>query len=179
MAPPAPAPAPNTASPSNNTRFFGSQIGGKSVINYSYTDRPGRLMAWDVYYFFKFSWAIPYVLWPLCPADSAELSELSLTPGNAFCVAVHVVLCMLQLALLVALPVLAVFPVWTAATAVALFMLLNKGLCLLLNGEGVEYRSDPQYAPALPEHAHEQWIFINGVSVGWVWGGCGLASGKC
>jgi hypothetical protein len=59
-----------------------------------------------------------------------------------------------------------VLPVWTAAGLVALFMLVNKALCTLLNGEGVEYHSDPEYAPALPEHAHEQWIYINGVAAG-------------
>ncbi len=165
MAPPPPAASP-AASPPNDTRFFGSQIGGKSVINYSYTDMPWKLMAWDVYYFFKFFWAIPYILWPLSPADSAELSELSFTSGNVFCIAVHVVLCVLQLAFIMALPVLVVLPVWTAVMAVALFLLVNKGLCTFLNGHAIEYRSDPKYAPELPEHAHEQWIFINGVAAG-------------
>lgn len=151
----------------DGTRFFGSQIGGRSVINYSYTDMPWRLMAWDVYYFFKFSWAIPYILWPLTPTDSGELSELSPTRGNVFCIVVHAVLCILQLAFLITLPCLFVFPVWTAAALVTLFLLLNKGLCCLLNGDRVEYRSDPEYAPELPEHAHEQWIYINGVAAGY------------
>jgi hypothetical protein len=157
---------PNTASPGGDTRFFGSQIGGRSAINYSYTDMPWKLMAWDVYHFFQYLWALPYILWPVRPADSAELSELSPTWGNLFSIAVHVVLCVLQLAGVVALPLLLVLPVWTAAGLVALFMLVNKALCTLLNGEGVEYHSDPEYAPALPEHAHEQWIYINGVAAG-------------
>ncbi|KAL2133537.1 hypothetical protein VTI74DRAFT_8759 [Chaetomium olivicolor] len=170
-APPPPAVVPKkpSASPGNDTQFYGSQIGGRSVINYSYTDMPWKLMAWDIYYFFKFFWAIPYILWPISPADSGELSELSFTRGNVFCIAMHVVLCVLQLGGIVALPWLLVLPVWTALLLVALSMLVNKGLCTLLNSEHVEYHSDPKYAPALPEHAHEQWIFINGVATGSHW----------
>ncbi|KAK4242881.1 hypothetical protein C8A03DRAFT_10899 [Achaetomium macrosporum] len=169
MAAPPPPARPKTASPDCDTCFFGSQIGGRSAINYSYTDMPWKLMAWDVYYFFQYLWAIPYILWPVRPADSAELSELSPTWGNLFSVAIHVVLCVLQLAGIVALPLLLVLPVWTAAGLLTLFMLVNKALCTLLNSERVEYHSDPEYAPALPEHAHEQWIFINGVAAGAHW----------
>ncbi|KAH6623525.1 hypothetical protein F5144DRAFT_595672 [Chaetomium tenue] len=153
----------------SNIRFFGSQIGGRSVINYGYTDMPWKLMAWDIYNFFKFFWAIPYILWPLSPTDSAELSELSCTWGNAWAIAVHVVLCVVQLAGLVALPALVVLPVWTTILLVTLFFLANRILYSLLNGEGVEYHSDPKYAPELPEHAHEQWIYINGVAAGSHW----------
>lgn len=173
--PPPPPTRPDTTNPNNNTngadnniRFFGSQIGGRSVINYGYTDMPWKLMAWDIYNFFKFFWAIPYILWPLSPADSAELSELSCTWGNAWAIVVHVVLCVVQLAGLVALPALVVLPVWTAILFITLFFLVNRILYSLLNGEGVEYHSDPKYAPELPEHAHEQWIYINGVAAGYV-----------
>jgi hypothetical protein len=160
---------PRKAGSSNNhTEFFGSQIGDKSAVNYSYTDMPWRLMAYDVYYFFKFFWAIPSVLWPLSPADSGELSELSFTSENVYAVAIHVVLVILQLGFIVALPFLVMLPVWTAVAAVALFMLLNRSLTCLLNGDRVEYESDEKYAPALPKHAHEQWIYINGVAAGYI-----------
>ncbi|KAL2144694.1 hypothetical protein VTI28DRAFT_8632 [Corynascus sepedonium] len=167
--PPPPSPRPATVNLGGDTRFFGSQIGGRSVINYGYTDMPWKLMAWDVYYFFKFSWAIPYIVWPLSPADSGELSELSPTWGNIRAIMMHVLLCVLQLGGIVLLPALVVLPVWTAALIVGIFLLVNKLLCMLLNGKGVEYHSDPKYAPALPEHAHEQWIFINGVAAGSHW----------
>ncbi|EAQ83304.1 hypothetical protein CHGG_09708 [Chaetomium globosum CBS 148.51] len=121
--PPPPPTRPDTTNPNNNTngadnniRFFGSQIGGRSVINYGYTDMPWKLMAWDIYNFFKFFWAIPYILWPLSPADSAELT----------------------------LPALVVLPVWTAILFITLFFLVNRILYSLLNGEGVEYHSDPK-----------------------------------
>ncbi|KAK0725340.1 hypothetical protein B0H67DRAFT_482592 [Lasiosphaeris hirsuta] len=152
---------------SNKTRFLGSQVGDKSVINYSYTDMPWRLIAWDVYYFFKFIWALPHILVPMRPTDSDHLAELSFTRGNIFCIAVHIVLCVLQLGFIAAIPALILLPIWTAIIALGVFFLVNHGLCALINSENVEYNSDPQYAPALPEHAHEQWIFINGVAVGY------------
>ncbi|KAL1876377.1 hypothetical protein VTK73DRAFT_9446 [Phialemonium thermophilum] len=151
------------------TKFFGSQIGGKSVINYAYTDMPGKLLAFDVYYFFTFAWAIPYILLPLTPADSGELDELSLTLQNVFCIFIHVILCALQLAFILALPLSVLLPVWTVVLGAACFFLVNQALCSLLNGRKSEYHSDPEYAPRLPEHDHEQWIFINGVAVGEHW----------
>ncbi|KAK1757240.1 hypothetical protein QBC47DRAFT_412558 [Echria macrotheca] len=153
----------------NETRFFGSQIGGRSVINYSYTDLPWRLMAYDVYYFFVFIWALPYILWPVSPTDSGDLDELAWTRENLFCIAVHFVLCILQLGFIISIPWLVLLPIWMAGLAVALFMLVNSGMCMLINGKEVEYHSSPKYAPAKPEHAHEQWIFINGVAVGEHW----------
>ncbi|RYP46545.1 hypothetical protein DL768_007261 [Monosporascus sp. mg162] len=74
---------------------FGSQIGGESVINYSYTDMPFKLLSKDIFYFFYY-----------------------------------------------------------AGT---------------LNGSTIVFHSDPEYAPTLAEHEHEQWIFINGVAVGEAW----------
>lgn len=155
----------------SSTAFIGSQTGGESVINYSYTDLPWTLMMWDVYYFFHYLWAIFYVVWPVTPTDSAELSELSFTYGNVLSLAVHLVLVVLQLAFVVALPFMIILPVWTAVGLIAGFMGVNKLLCVILNGRGgqVEYHSDPEYAEARKEHEGEVWIFINGVAAGEHW----------
>lgn len=176
MAAPPPPAVGRPASSNSGTYFFGSQIGGGSVINYSYTDMPWKLLAWDAYYFFKFFWAVPYLVWPFYPADSAELSELSPTRENVFCIVVHAVLCVVQLAGLVALPGLALLPGWAAGLLVTLFLLFNHALCWMLNSKDVEYHSDPKYAPILPQHAHEQWIYINGVAAGYVQGARNTAS---
>ncbi|KAK0673621.1 hypothetical protein QBC41DRAFT_311193 [Cercophora samala] len=155
----------------SSTAFIGSQTGGESVINYSYTDLPWTLMMWDVYYFFHYLWAIFYVVWPVTPTDSAELSELSFTYGNVLSLGVHLVLVVLQLGFIVALPFMVILPVWTAVGLIAGFMGVNKLLCMVLNGRGdqVEYRSDPEYAEARKEHEGEVWIFINGVAAGEHW----------
>lgn len=151
-----------------STKFFGSQVGGASVINYSYTDLPSRLLMWDIYYFFQYAWALPWILMPVTPSDSGEMDELAVTWPNVFCVALHALLFVLQVAFVLALPLVAFFPIYMAAIGIGAFMTLNWALCLLLNGPSVEYHSDEKYAKFLPEHAHEQWIFINGVAVGYV-----------
>lgn len=157
--------------PLDTVNFFSSQIGDQTVINYSYTDDPWRLLAWDTYYFFYYSWALPYILFPYKPAYSGELSELSPTRGNIFCVLIHTILVILQLGFfLVILPLALFIPLWTSILIVGAFMTLNIALCALLNGNGVIFHSDPNYArPNQPRFAHEQWIFLNGVAVGSHW----------
>lgn len=49
-----------------------------------------------------------------------------------------------------------------------IFGLVNKVICKFLNGDGIEYPSNPKYAEAREEHKHEQWVFLNGVAVGYV-----------
>lgn len=150
------------------TKFFGSQIGGKSVINYAYTDDPWRLFAYDIYYFFVFAWSLPWILMPIQPCDSGDLDELAFTRKNLFCIFIHFVLCIMQLSFILVLPFALLLPVWLVAAAMVAFFTVNSLLCMLLNGTTVEYWSDEKYAPALPEHAHEQWVFLNGVAVGYV-----------
>lgn len=162
--------SPSSAS-DNIVNFFGSQIGDQTVINYSYTDDPWRLLAWDTYYFFYYIWALPHIIFPFKPADSGALSELSPTRGNIFCVFIHVILVVLQLAFLLLLLPLALFlPLWTTVLLTGAFLALNKALCALLNGSGILFHSDPQYArPNQARFAHEQWVFLNGVAVGSHW----------
>ncbi|KAI1338161.1 hypothetical protein F5Y15DRAFT_407783 [Xylariaceae sp. FL0016] len=152
-----------------HTKFFGSQVGGSSVINYSYTDMPWKLMMWDVRYFFKFAWYLPWIVWPVTPCDGGDFDELSLTAPNLWCIFVHIILVFLQLTFLLALPLAFVLPVWLFLAALAAFLLVNSLLCRCLNGGTITYTSDPRYAPALREHQHEQWIFVNGVAVGEAW----------
>jgi hypothetical protein len=150
------------------TQFYRSQIGEESVIDYSHTDFPFKLLAKDIYYFCFYVWALPWVVWPVYPFKSKDFDELYPSSQNIFCIVVHLVLVILQLGFLLALPFAVVLPVWVAAAAIAGFMTLNWLLCKLLNGTKETYTSDEKYAKALPEHAHEQWVFLNGVAVGYV-----------
>ncbi|KAM0276389.1 hypothetical protein ACHAQH_006791 [Verticillium albo-atrum] len=152
-----------------STKFFGSQVGGQTVINYAYTDLPSRLMTWDIYYFFYYSWALPWIILPLTPSDSGDLDELAVTPQNIFCIVLHFILCILQLLFVLSLPAALFFPIWMAVVCWGAFLVFNWAICLLLNGPGIEYHSDKKFAEARPEHAHEQWVFLNGVAVGDHW----------
>ncbi|KAI1463578.1 uncharacterized protein F4812DRAFT_453520 [Daldinia caldariorum] len=153
----------------DRTEFVNSQVGGESVINYSYTDMPWRLMMWDIRYFFTFAWALPWVIWPVRPCDGDHFDELSFTRENVWCMFIHAILVVLQLFFILMLPLAVLFPVWMVAVGIAVFFAVNKLLCLFLNGKTITFTSDPKYAPALEEHAHEQWIFLNGVAVGEAW----------
>ncbi|ETS84203.1 hypothetical protein PFICI_02228 [Pestalotiopsis fici W106-1] len=160
-----------TADVIDHTEFLRCQTGGKSVINYSYTDNPLKLLMWDIWTFLSFSYALPWVVWPPTPSESApELDELSWAPGNLFCLFVHLVLIVLQIGfLLVLIPICILLPVWMAALCIGGFLGLNWLLVIALNGNSLIYNSDPKYARASDENAHEKWIFINGVAAGEYW----------
>ncbi|KAK8084886.1 hypothetical protein PG997_006157 [Apiospora hydei] len=153
----------------DRTAFFGSQVGGESVINYSYTDTPFTLLMWDIYYFFYFAWALPWIVWPLRPCHGGHFDEMAFSASNMWCLFIHGVLIILQLGFILTLPLLVLLPVWTAILWVAFFSTVNWALCLSLNGPTLTYHSDPKYAEAKEEHAHESWIFINGVACGEAW----------
>lgn len=148
--------------------YMGSQVGDKAVVNYSYTDMPWVLMGYDIKTFFQYSWALPYVVWPFRPTESGSLCELASTRANAFCVLVHLVLIVMQLGFFLSLPMALLFPIWTVLLGYGLFAVVNVALCAVLNGRGIHFFSDERYATAQEEHSHEQWIFVNGVAVGYV-----------
>lgn len=153
----------------DRTEFFGSQVGGKSVINYAYTDMPLKLLLWDLRTFFKYAYALPWVVWPIRPSDSGEFAELSPTPGNIFCLFMHSILIIWQLIFFLGIvPLCVLLPFWMTALVLVGFFAVNWLFVLTLNGSSLTYTSDPKYAPALSEHAHEKWIFINGVACGCV-----------
>ncbi|KAG8157808.1 hypothetical protein KVR01_012470 [Diaporthe batatas] len=156
---------------SSTVDFYGSQVDNQTVINYSYTDKPSRLLLWDIYYFFYYIWALPYIILPWKPFDSGDLSELAPTRGNIWCVFIHLVLAVLQLLLIICLPPVAlILPLWTTLSIVAVFAGVNVGLCSLINANEVLFYSDPEYAaPNQKKFAHEQWVFLNGVACGEHW----------
>lgn len=151
------------------TQFYRSQVGEASVIDYSHTDFPWKLLAKDAYYFFVYIWALPWAIWPLYPFGPKEFNELAPTLQNLLCVFIHFILAVLQLLFILALPFTILFPIWMVLTGIVTFMIVNWGLCQLLNGKHDTYRSDEGYAKPLPEHEHEQWVFLNGICVGEHW----------
>ncbi|KAG5922859.1 hypothetical protein E4U53_003643 [Claviceps sorghi] len=149
--------------------FYRGQIGGPSVIDYSYTDSPAKLFLKDLRSLLVYSWAIPRVLSPLWPCASGDLGEMYPSFKNVFCLVVHGVLIVLQLMFLVGLPLTMFFPLWMGATGVAGFLALNWALCRLLNtGERI-CTSDDKFAPRRAEHEHEAWVYLNGVAIGDHW----------
>lgn len=152
----------------DRTEFFGSQVGGARVVNYGYTDMPWRLLGWDLLTFFVYIRFMPYILWPMRPTESAEYDELSWTFSNNWCIFLHAVLVLLQLAFFVALPFAALLPAWLFGAVVGAFLLANYVFCFLLNGFKTKFESDKSLVSEEErlKHRHEKWIFLNGVAVG-------------
>lgn len=158
----------STPAAEGRTQFYGCQVGGKSIINYSYTDDPWKLLLWDLRNFLKYLWAVPNIVLPATNWDGGNFDELYPSPGNLLSIAIHSVLVVLQLLFLLALPLAFLFPVYPVALGVGVFFLVNYLLCLLLNGTSLTYDSEPDYVTAQnkDKFPNEKWVFLNGVAVG-------------
>lgn len=148
------------------TTFYGSQVGSPSTKIHAYTGTPLELLRHDIVTAFKFMLYLPYIIFPLRPMASGQFSELYPSPPNLRAIALHVILICLQLPFLLSIPLWIFFPVWYVVLGCVVFGAVNMGICKLLNGDGIEYPSNPKYAEAKEEHKHEQWVFLNGVAVG-------------
>ncbi|OLN91640.1 hypothetical protein CCHL11_06597 [Colletotrichum chlorophyti] len=110
---------------------------------------------------------------------SGEMDELYPSMGNLICLAAHGTLIVSQLTFLLSLPFVATLPFHLFLPYVISFVALNYFACYPLNAgteNGLlrsEHKSWPEAAhwPSLhPDREYkEEWIFLNGVSVGKHW----------
>lgn len=146
--------------------YYGAQVPNRDVINYTYTDMPWELILIDIWYAIKYSPSLSYVFWPLFPAYTFD--ELRLNVHNIWCMFIHAVLIILQVSFFLSLPMAAFLPVWTTLMTIGAFLSVNWAICrFCLNGPSLTYESRPQYTQHHREHPNEQWIFLNGISVGY------------
>jgi hypothetical protein len=146
--------------------FYGSQVGGEVVIPHSYTGSPPELLRHDIWTALAFWKLLPSIVWPLKPNSSGSFCELYPSKANLRDMFLHLILVLIQLPFVLSVPLWVFFPVPGIIAGVAVFWLINSGICYLLNGPNMRYASDPKYAEVRKEHEHEQWIFLNGVAVG-------------
>ncbi|PVH77473.1 hypothetical protein DL98DRAFT_423674 [Cadophora sp. DSE1049] len=151
------------------TKFYGSQVGGKSTTPHSYTSSPLGLLKHDILSALQFYLYLPYIVFPLRPQLSGPLCELYPSRGNLYDMFLHLILIVMQLPFVLSVPFWLMFPVWTVVGGVAVFVMVNESVCYLLNGSEMEVESKKEYAERKKEHEHEQWIFLNGVAVGRNW----------
>jgi hypothetical protein len=147
-------------------RFYGSQVGGEVVIPHSYTGSPTELLRHDIWSALGFFKYLPFIVWPLRPTVSNDFCELYPSWQNLWAMFLHLILVLIQLPFVLSVPFWIFVPVPAILAGVAVFFLVNSGLCYLLNGSQMRYHSDPKYAELKKEHQSEQWIFLNGVAVG-------------
>ena len=152
--------------PGKGIKFYGSQVGGKSVTPHSYTGSPLELLRHDILTAFSFYNLLPNIVFPLNPCRSGEFCELYPSLANLWAMFLHLILFFMQLPFILSIPFWLLFPVWVVVIGVVVFALVNNAICFLLNGSRLRFMSEPKYAESKKEHEHEQWIFLNGVAVG-------------
>ncbi|KAG4025090.1 hypothetical protein MFRU_067g00190 [Monilinia fructicola] len=152
-------------------KYYPSQIGSKLVTPLSFTASPIKLLLGDLWTAFVNLRYAPDIFLPLSPTTSGSLCELYPSPRNLADIALHVVLFFLQLFFLLSIPIWILMPVWIVAVGFTMFWVLNLSICFILNGSRLvsTYESAPEYAQRKDEHAHEQWLFLNGVCIGRHW----------
>jgi hypothetical protein len=68
----------------------------------------------------------------------------------------------------ISIPVAIFMPFNTIILGLGAFWVVNKSLCYPLNGSDSRLYSNPKYTGVYSEeHAEEQWIFLNGIGVGY------------
>ena len=145
-----------------------SQTGHPTESPISYTGNP-LLLCWaDVLLFFKNGWSIIGVLHPWNQWLCKELDELYPSIPNLISLALHGFLIVLQLTFLASLPFLVVFPVGTAALYIAAVMMVNFGVCWIVNGSEPSFESTVDLGSDKTRHENECWVYLNGVCVGYV-----------
>jgi hypothetical protein len=155
------------AKSTSGVEFFGSQVGSRVVTPVIYTGSPIKLFYYDVKYSVMHLFDLPSIVFPWTPYGSGHLDELYPSIENLYSMFLHLVLFICQALFLLSVPFWFIFPVWLVAGFVTVFMLLNSMFCFLLNGFKMHYDSDPEITKKMPKHDNEQWVFLNGVAVGY------------
>lgn len=149
-----------------SVNFLPSQVDpGIETSPLPYTASPLKLLRADVVLFLRNFLLWPTMLFPIKPYGSGELDELYPSWLNIREIALHTAIGILQVVFLLSLPFTVVYPFALVMAYVALFIMLNRFLCRILNGKEPYLVSNVQ-VPRLPEHEEEHWIFVNGVGVG-------------
>lgn len=153
------------------TKFYGSNVGGGLINKYKYTDVPNKLLFWDIFYVFYYARSLPLIIRPLWPKGPSEreFDELAWGGWNAYCIAVHTILIVMQLGFLMSIPVAFFVPPWVTAVFVAAFWAVNSLLCWTLNGKVTTHWSNDEYTKGKEVHKNEQWLYINGIATGKHW----------
>lgn len=140
------------------------------VTAHSYTGSPMVLLRQDILSALSFYMFLPFIVWPLRPTRSGNLCELDPSAANLLDMSLHLILIMMQFPFIMSMPfwIFLPLPIMTFVIGVAIFWAINQAICYVLNGSKMRYESDPKYAVRRKEHEHEQWIFLNGVAVGYV-----------
>ncbi|KAF2682562.1 hypothetical protein K458DRAFT_306664 [Lentithecium fluviatile CBS 122367] len=97
------------------------------------------------------------------------LDELYPSFPNILALTLHGFLILLQTVFLVSLPALVLVPVWSAALYMTAVLGVNWAVCRVLNGKETVVQSSVELGREGEGHESEEWIYLNGVSIGHHW----------
>jgi hypothetical protein len=150
--------------------FLPSQIGAKSQTPLSYTSDPRKLLLGDFTLCYAKSNHIFGILKPFrFGKDADPFDELYPSRKNLQAIFLHTVLVFAQLGFIISVPFFVLVPMIWCLVYVALFYVFNSAVCRVLNGSQLKLSPDPAIATH-GKHESEYWIYLNGVSVGYVFG---------
>ena len=156
------------SSPTKRIKFYGSQIGNQDTIPKPYTDSPLILLRSDILSALRFYLFLPFIVMPITPQLSGPLSELYPSASNLWSMLLHLILVCMQVPFILSVPFWVLFPVWSVLIGVGIFWAVNQGICYLLNGNKMKVWSEAKYTEKKEERKNEQWLFLNGVAVGYI-----------
>jgi hypothetical protein len=156
------------SSPTKRIKFYGSQIGSQATIPKPYTDSPLILLRYDVLSALRFFLFLPFIVMPITPQLSGSLSELYPSLPNLWSMFLHLILVCMQVPFILSVPFWVFFPVWSVLIGVGVFWAVNQGFCYLLNGNKMKIESEAKYIEGKEVRKNEQWLFLNGVAVGYI-----------
>jgi hypothetical protein len=144
------------------------------VSSVNYTGSVVKLLWADFWSFWRLIRYVRHIFSPMTPWKSGELLELSPTKENIWCIVIHAVLAVAQFLFVASIFVWPFFPLWTVMLYVASFIFFSKAVCqYLLNRGGPGYdgrlQSDSRFLTMEKKGSDEEWIYINGVSIGTHW----------
>jgi len=133
---------------------------------------PFSLIAADFGFVFELCGDLPGIFFPLMPSSwqSGTLDELYPSYSNLRDIILHSILCLLQGAFILSLPLCLLLTMFVPLTVTciwfAVFAVFNLVLCHLLDGPPVK-----QFYTGLPPSGTdidptEKWLFINGIATG-------------
>jgi hypothetical protein len=156
------------SSPTKRIKFYGSQIGSQATIPKPYTDSPLALLRSDILSALGFYLFLPFIVMPVTPQLSGPLSELYPSVANLWSMFLHLILVFMQVPFILSIPFWVFFPVWSVLIGVGVFWAANQGICYLLNGNKMKIWSEAKYTEEKEVRKNEQWLFLNGVAVGYI-----------
>jgi hypothetical protein len=160
----------DTAAPRLNrsVTYVPSLLSKPNESSISYTSDPLKLLWYDIKLCLGKITAAPGIIMPWRIGSEADpFDELYPNLQNIISLTIHTILIFTQTVFLVSIPFFVFVPSAFFVAWIAFFMVTNSAACYILNGNKLKVYPSVE-VDREGKFSDEYWIFLNGVSVGWV-----------